>query len=337
MVAPLVMAAMIGAGGALGSAGLGAMASSSAAKSNEAMNARNIQSIEQENFLQRIMADRLLSLQLEPTTDAFGNRAEYIPGMGFTTTPAPAVKTLQDASIREQTQQLTTDATRQREGRGRAAELGRRESGTANQLLSEFLRIVSNPQNTQELYQLLLGSGQQAFQGEQDRQLQQVLRQNLRSGGSAESGGNIVAKFAQQGAGQRRDAAVDARLRSITGADEINQSRQGGAANLFNLFAQRAQNSFGDIAFQPEGISQQASALGTGQRGNVLGASQLAAFLSQGTPAQGAFMPANQGPSQFIGEAGTALSSLFKTIAEQQDIDASRGLGNARTDPRIRP
>lgn len=330
MVAPLVLAALIGAGGALGSAGFGAIAGSNAAKSNAAINARNIQSQEQENFLQRMMADKLLNLQLQPTTDAFGNKAEFIPGVGFTTTPAPAVKTLQDASIREQTQQLTTDATRQREGRGRAAELGRRESGTANQLLSEFLRIVSNPQSAQELFQLILGSGQQAFQGEQDRQLQQVLRQNLRSGGSAESGGNIIAKFASQGAGQRRDAAVDARLKSITGADEINQTRQGNAANLFNVFAQRAQNSFGNVGFQPEQISAQASSLGTGQRGNVLGASQLAAFLSQGTPARGQPQQANLGPAQFIGEAGTALSSLFKTLATEQQLPPPG------TDPTVR-
>ncbi len=348
MVVPLLAPAIIGAAGALGSAGLGAIVSGNAADTNAAIAGRNIQSTERENFLQRIMANRLLDLQLQPTTDAFGNRAEFIPGVGFTTTPAPAVKTLQDASIREQTQQLTTDAGRQREGRGRAAELGRRESGTANQLLSEFLRIVSNPQDANELFQLLLGSGQQAFQGEQDRQLQQVLRQNLRSGGSAESGGNIIAKFASQGAGQRRDAAVDARLKSITGADQINQSREGNAANLFNLFAQRAQNSFGNVAFQPEQISAQASTLGTGQRGNVLGASQLAALLSRGTPAQGAFLPADQSLSKLIGGAGNALSELFKTLGQQNpetqtgpDIFGNsfddRRLPNAQTDPRIRP
>ncbi len=316
----MVWPALIGAAGALGSAGLGAMASSDAASTNAAISARNIQSAERENFLQRIMADRLLNLQLQPTTDAFGNKAEYIPGIGFTTTPAPAVKTLQDASIREQTQQLTTDAGRQREGRGRAAELGRRESGTANQLLSEFLRIVSNPQSAQELFQLLLGSGQQAFQGEQDRQLQQVLRQNLRSGGSAESGGNIIAKFASQGAGQRRDAAVDARLKSITGADQINQSREGNAANLFNLFAQRAQSSFGNVGFQPEQISSQASSLGTGQRSNVLGASQLAAFLSRGTPGQLPQVQPDFGMAKLVGGAGNALSELFKTLGQREEL-----------------
>ncbi len=344
----MVVPALIGAAGALGSVGLGAIAGSNAADTNAAIAGRNILSVERENFLQRIMADRLLNLQLQPTTDAFGNKAEFIPGVGFTTTPAPAVKTLQDASLREQTQQLTTDAGRQREGRGRAAELGRRESGTANQLLSEFLRIVSNPQDANELFQLLLGSGQQAFQGEQDRQLQQVLRQNLRSGGSAQSGGNIIAQFAKGGAGQRRDAAVDARLKSITGADEINQGREGAAANLFNLFAQRAQNSFGNVAFQPEQISSQASTLGTGQRGNVLGASQLAAFLSQGTPSQAPQVQPNFGTAQFVGEAGTALSSLFKTLAARNPETQTgpdvfgipfndRGLGNAQTSPGIRP
>ncbi len=333
----MVFPALIGAAAAIGSSALAARASGRASNANAAINARNIQSTERENFLQRIMADRLLSLQLEPTTDAYGNRAEHIPGIGFTTTPAPAVKTLQDASIREQTQQLTTDAGRQREGRGRATELGRRESSTANQLLNEFLRIVSNPQDANELFQLLLGSGQQAFQGEQDRQLQQVLRQNLRSGGSAESGGNIIAKFASQGAGQRRDAAVDARLKSITGADKINQSRQGNAANLFNLFAQRAQNSFGNVAFQPEQISSQASALGTGQRGNVLGASQLAAFLSRGTPAQASPVQADLSTSKLVGGAGNALSELFKTLSQQElppsgtDPTARRRLSNQQT------
>lgn len=337
MVVQLIPLAIMAAS-AVASSGIAAKASGDASAANTAIAGRNIQSTERENFLQRIMAERLLNLQLQPTTDAFGNKSEFIPGIGFVATAAPAVKTLQDASIREQTQQLTTDATRQREGRSRAAQLGRRESGTANQLLSQFLRIVSNPQDAQELFQLLLGSGQQEFQGEQDRQLQQVLRQNLRSGGSAQSGGNIIAKFASQGAGQRRDAAVDARLQSITGADQINQSRQGSAANLFNLFAQRAQNSFGNVAFQPEQISQQASALSTGQRGNVLGASQLAAFLSRGTAAQAPQVRPDFGTAQFVGEAGTALSSLFKTLAQQPGSlppaghdPAGRRLGNQQT------
>ena len=320
MVAPLVAGALIGGAGALGSAGLGAIATGNAARSNERINNANLQEQRRQNQIQRIMAERLLSIQLQGSEDAFGNRSEFIPGRGFVTTPTDSVKTLQNASVREQTQQLTTDATRQREGRERSAQRGREEGSTADSLLAEFRRIVSNPQSAQELFQLLLGSGQQAFQGEQDRQLQQVLRQNLRSGGSAESGGKHIAKFAAEGAGQRRDAAVDARLKSITGADEINNSRRGNTANLFNQFAQRAQNSFGNMPFAPDAISTQASTLGANQRSSALGGSQLAALLNQGTAPQRSFQPADLGTAKFVGEAGNVLSSLFRTFQSQQAL-----------------
>jgi len=335
MVAPLIPA-LIAGGSALASAGIAANASGNASAAGAAANQANINSQEQENFLQRQFAERILGIQLSPTQDALGNRSEFIPGIGFVSTPSSAVKTLQDASLREQTQQLTTDATRQREGRGRAAELGRQESSTANALLQQFLRVIQNPQEASELFRILLAQGNQGFEGEQNRQQQRALRQDLRAGGG--SGGKILAEFANRAAEGRGDRAQAAKLQSITGADQINQSRQGNAANLFNLFAQRAQNSFGNVPFAPETISAGATALGQNQRGNVLGASQLASFLNQGTPTRSVAQPADFGTAQFVGGAGTALAEFFRNLPQgtSQPSTTSRGLGNASTDPTTR-
>ena len=328
----MVVPALIMGGAAIGSSLLAANATGNASDAASAQNQANFDAQQRENMLQRIMAERLLQIQLSDSQDAFGNKSQYIPGIGFVTTPDPKVKTLQDASIREQTQQLTQDASRQREGRQRTAERGRDEGATADSLLQEFQRLQQSPQSAQELFQLLLGSGQQAFQRNQDDQLQQVLRQHLRSGSG--DGNKAVAAFAKEGSGQRRDAAVDARLRSIQGADQINQGRLNNTSNLFNQFAQRAQNSFGNVAFAPEQISGQANQLGLTGRQAALGGSQIAGQLTSGIrPPLGQVLAPDLSGSQAFNEVGVSLAEILRTLNAQPNAssDTSRGLGNSST------
>lgn len=322
-IAPLILA-----GSSIASAGLGALASSRTAAANERINAANIAAQQRENFLQRVLADRLLNLQLQPTTDAFGNRAEYIPGVGFVTTLSPEIQALQNASLREQMLRLTQDAAGQREGLERSVSRGRDEDAQARALLDEFNRV--QPVNRNELFQLLLNAGREGFNQTFDRALQGTLRQNLRAGGSAQSGADIIARFSAEAAAPRADMATNARLQALTGAEDIYNQRRGNRANLYNLFAQRAQNSFGNAPFTPETISPTATSLSTAQRSGALGASQLAALLGRSSAPQGAFLQPNFGTASAVKDIGKALQELFTIRAEDDKKgDASeRRLGN---------
>lgn len=327
----MVIPALIGAAAAIGGSLLAANASGNAASSAAASNQANINFQSGQNFLERQFAERILGIQLSPTEDAFGNRTTFTPGVGFKATAAPAVKALQDASIREQQQQLTVDAPRQRRGREETAERGRAEGGVADALLQQFVRALQNPQSASELFRILLAQGNQGFQGEVDRQQQNALRQDLRSGGG--SGGKLLAEFARVSAEGRGDRAASAKLQSITGADEINFSRLGNISGLENLFAQRAQNSTGNVAFAPEQLSSLASGLALNQRQGALGASQIAGALNQNRAPQSVPQAADFGSAAAFAGIGNALSGLFEKLSQPAATptlrDSQRSLGNS--------
>jgi len=328
----MVVPALIVAGAAIGGGLIAANATSNAADSAAASNQFNITAQERENFLQRLFAERILGIQLSPSEDAFGNRSEFIPGIGFRSTAAPQVKALQDASLREQILQLVQDAPRQRRGREETAARGRVEGGTADALLQQFRRALQNPQSASELFRILLAQGNQGFQGEVDRQQQNVLRQDLRSGGG--SGGKVLAEFARASAEGRGDRAASAKLQSIQGADQINFNRLGNISGLENLFAQRAQNSTGNVAFAPEQLSALASNLGANQRQGALGGSQIAGALNRSTAPRSVAQPANFGTAQAVGDIGAALAQLFKNLPQGNTStlrDTQRRLGNSFT------
>lgn len=330
----MVWGAVIGAGGALGSAGIGALASGSAADQQAQLNALAINEQRRQNLLQRMFAERILAMQLEGQTDAFGNRTRYVPGMGFVTELDPTVQTLQNASLQEQLRRQTEDAPRIRRGQ-RANERRRAdEAGVADVVMGEMQRASADPITQNELFQLILSSGNQAFQREQDRALQQVLRQSMRSGGS--NAADILADFASAGADRRRDAGVQARLQAITGADEINLGRRSNLSNLYNMFATRAAN-ISDAPVGPENISNLASTMG-GQVGrNALGGQQLAAGLMQGRAPSPVAMPsANMGWANAFGSGADAISGLFEYFSRQQGGGgggSSPRLGNQATRP----
>ncbi len=346
MVAPLIPVAIMAAS-AVASAGIAANASGNASAAGAAASQANINSQERQNFLERQFAERILGIQLSPSEDAFGNRSTFTPGVGFKTTAAPQVKALQDASLREQQLQLAQDAPAQRQGREEIRQRGRQEGGVADALIQQFQRALQNPQEASELFRILLAQGNQGFQGEMDRQQQNALRQDLRSGGG--SGGKILAAFAARAAEGRGDRAASAKLQSIEGADQINFNRLGNISGLENLFAQRAQNSVGNAQFQPEQLSSLANALGLSQRSGTLGGSQLAAqLIGRGRTGGNVGQPADFGTAKFVGEAGAALGQFLKNIPQpnpetQTGPDTfgigfdDRFLGNQLTSPGIRP
>lgn len=323
---PVTLGAIISAGGALGSAGLGAMASGANADTIAALNARSIQSQERENFLRRVLADRLLNIQLQGGEDAFGNATRFIPGRGFVVELDPRVQQIQNASLREQLMRTTRDADIRREGLEANAVRRREEGAIANTLRDRFVRELQDPHtNESDLFRLLLASGQGAAQQESDRILQQVLRQNLRAGGSSSAAANILSQFANDAATRRQDAAVSARLAAITGAEDINNTRLGNRSNLMNLFATRASN-FADVPFAPEQLSAGATGFGNAQRQGALGASQIAGGLGATAGARPVFEPsADFGAALALGSGADALSGLFEVLAQRERDKAPTG------------
>ena len=328
MVDPATLAALITAGGALGSAGIGAFASGGANATAQNLNAAAIGEQRRQNLLERMFAERLLAIQLEGQTDAFGNRTSYVPGLGFVTDLDPRVQTLQNASLREQTTRQTEDADRIRRGQ-RANEARRVDEGAqADNILAEIQRATATPLTENDLFQLLLSSGTQAFNREQDRGLQQVLRQSLRSGGA--NAPDILADFASAGADRRRDAAVDARLQAIQGADQINLGRRTNLGNLYNMFAQRAAN-LSDTPVAPEAISTAVN-FGAQQVGrNALGAGQIGAGLVSSPAGRPVTVPgADFGLANAFGSGADAISGLLRFF-NQRETGGNKTLGNQST------
>lgn len=323
MVLPLIGAGL-SAAGAIGSAYLGMRASNSAAAANQAINYYNLQNQQRESLLQRMMAERILSMQQQGQTDALGNRQRYIEGLGFVTEASPETEALLRAERDEQFAQLTGDAQRARRG-AQANEARRSEEALLADTYLRQLKTDNTPSRgaleALMLEQALSGIAD-AFDDTQAMANRQALRRGVQNA-------DQMAALARERADAQSSARTDARLRSIGMERDLRSSDQQQLGNLYNMFAARAAGVPNAPVPQTgvgQGLAQQ---LGS-TRGGMNNAQLAAISAAGGSQGRLQNVQPNYSGAMALSSATDALSGLAEVLFQRQQQQPARSMGDRR-------
>lgn len=231
-------------------------------------------------YLQRRLARLQEEMARAGSTDARGNKVEYVPGVGWVETPSDRTRALMDASDTEELLRLVQDQPRERIIRELSMPRRVGEASLADARQREFANTQGRSRDTLE--GLLMESNLAHINDPIDTIQNNISVQALRSGSSAAP---IIEALAQRGARDTRSAIADARL----GAENLYQTERAGRESMlldpYNMLATRAQQP-GDVAFQPnnlaEGLAARSAATrqaaGTNMYGAMMGTSSMPKF-----------------------------------------------------------
>lgn len=318
------------AGGIL-SGFLGMGAQNDALAYNYAAMQENIRRQDEQAFIQRLLADRFFNMQTAPQTDARGNRTEYIPGVGWVSTPSATTDALIKASDAEERNRLAVDAPIRRRGLVENEQRRITEGGVADAFLSQLMQQPSY--SVDSLRNEMLSRATQGTNEAYDRTLDRFGTQAIRSGAS--NAGDIMASINRQRGKDVRDAGagVDADARLLF--DQLEGNRTSRLGNLYNVFATRASN-FEDVPFAPNNLSDTLANRNSATRNTT---AQIAPTVISASSNPGGFYPTNiqpnNGMANFAGGSLSNIGGLFEQYGSQQqynqllDMFQQRQLGNA--------
>lgn len=315
MVLPLITAGVTAAG-ALGSGFMGMQAANQAAGANQAINIYNLQAQQRESLLQRMMAERMLSMQQQGQRDALGNQTRFIEGLGFVTEATPETEALLRAERDEQLAQLTTDAQRARRG-AEANEARRSQEGLQADALLRQMQVDRTPSRG-ALEALMLQQSQRGIADAFDETQSIANRQALRRG---VQNPDQMAELARARADAQADAGVDARLQSIGLQRDLQSADQQQLGNLYNMFAARASGVPNAPVPQTgvgQGLTQQLGSV----RGGMNNAQLAAVSAAGGNQGRLPNVRPNFGGAAAVGAGAAGVSELLRAFMQQQQQPA---------------
>ena len=320
----------INAGAGLLSGFLGKGAQDSATAYNYAANAENLKRQDQSAFMQQLLAREYQQMAQAGNTNARGDKTEYIPGVGWVTTPSDATKGLISATDAEQRARLTSDSVIRRRGLQENESRRLNEGAAADSFMQQLLQqpeySVSSLRD--ELLNRATTDTNKAF----DRTADRMGTQALRSGAS--NAGDIMRSLNSQRGEAVRSAGANASNDARQLFEQLETARTGRAGNLYNLLATRASN-FEDTPFAPSNVNDTLQSSQSGQRSGALG---MAGTVMTGMSAPGGRVQQidpNFSTANFIGGAGSNIGGMIEQFGSQQQYNdllklfAQRQLGNS--------
>jgi len=320
----------LSAGSGILSGFLGKKAQDDATAYNYAANAANLQRQDQSAFMQQLLAREYQQMAQAGTTNARGDRTEYIPGVGWVTNPSDATKGLISATDAEQRARLTSDAVIRRRGLQENESRRLNEGAAADSFMQQLLQEPNY--SVQSLRDELLNRATTDTNKAFDRTSDRLGTQALRSGSS--NAGEIMRSLNDQRGEAVRSAGANASNDARQMFEQLETARTGRAGNLYNLLATRASN-FEDTPFAPSNVNNELSAASSGGRSAALG---VAPQVMQGMSATGGRIQnidPNNSTANFLGGAGSAIGGLLEQYGSQQQYNellkmfANRQVGNS--------
>lgn len=245
--------------------------------------------------------------------DTLGNRVYFDNKTNsWVVEPNQTNRAIQVASDEEERARLQHDLPIQRQEHDRAA-LGRSEDA----LLADTLRrkiLGTRDVSREELEGLMYDAKSRGIKETTDSLGSQLATQGLRSGYSPRRAMDELARTQSRELG---NAASDAKLAALTGADEINQSRRARDIDAYGAMSDRSNNA-NNVPFNPASLSAGLGAIAANKQG-ALGAVNNASrnAIAATAPYQSEY-----------GRIGTAAGSLFDvlgSIAGGKKKDATVG------------
>jgi hypothetical protein len=262
-------AALIGGAASLGAAGIGALGRSGANPAGQ-MSAEQVQAAKDQLVAQQVQQALVNKRAVAGSSDSMGNTVGYDPYTNtWSTQLGKLPQGVETAADQASIQKNTTDLMQQ--------ELANRDSIRRAQLAAPSadaaIREISNysPMSREALTGLITQQGITAAREAYDPLRADTLRSIARTGSA---GGPVLAQLGKSEADNLRKTLIDAQLAGLTGADSINQQRQGQALSLAGGTSSLATPNLGQTQVQPSTMAQ--------TMGQAV--SQRAAQAAYGTP-----------------------------------------------------
>lgn len=299
------------AGGAFSIAGAqeGAEASEAAARTNLIINMMNFQLRERER------QDRIKQAQQNRTDthlgarDADGNRTQFIEGIGWVTELSPQNQRIRSAQQREQAYQLNQDLPARRAQMFANLDRQRKEDYMAQGLLDQFRGIQKEDPSAwkNRMYGAATRGINEAFTEQGD----QAMRKALRTGAS--NSGAILASLGAAQAEMLQKASLDAELKAPEMAENQFNQRRSNAAQLYNMFAERA-GRMPEVSYQPTNPAGQTNSILSqfAQEAGVSGRDLAAAFGQRGGVMD--YVQPDYGQANATAATGSAISSMGRSL-----------------------
>lgn len=280
------------------------------------------------NLRQFLEQQRLARVQEEMaqagTTDARGNKTEYIPGVGWVTRTSDQTRALLGASDNEERLRLTQDAARsrlRREDTFRGQQTDRLDADAARRGMGNAQRTPSELESA-----LIARNAARATSGLEDARSRLGLV-GLRTGTGSQA---AFAKMARQGIDNTRTALADARAEAPSAYGAEYSGLTNPRMNQVNMLEGRARAADGDPTFQPSNLD---SGLETLLRGRMAVAPQAIGSAMNVQPFKASF--AEDRTPVALGSLGALLQGLGNRYGRGSSDDITgekRGVGTVKED-----
>jgi hypothetical protein len=207
-------------------------------------------------YLQRQMAQEQMQLAKAGSVDARGNTTQFIPGVGWVSTPSDATRSIISASDGEERQQLTGDAIRRRLGSERNSTRSMAEGSAADSILAQVTTPYQETQN--DVRSRLIARGVARAGSGPSAMRNRIGMQTLRQGGLGGGQTNALARITRDAQDTRRTAIADANYSAPTEASARTAATQGDLVNRYAALAQGARSQIGSPT-QPSQIGSSLS------------------------------------------------------------------------------
>lgn len=244
-----VLGALIGAGGSIAGAMIGAGAQSDAAEKNYYINLLNYYQRERERNDRIREGRRIEAQQQEGATDAAGNRTRYIPGRGWVTELSDQSKQLQDLQRQEQINVLTRDLPMRRRAMDRQEEQGAASNDVASNLLERFRKGVE--EDPEAMRRRMTSAATSAINREYDEVVQAAMRTAVRQGNS--NIGKIIGDLSKQRIQQIAQTIAGIPVQARATAEQMTNQREANLLNQYNMLASRGSQVPG-VSYAPQNI-----------------------------------------------------------------------------------
>lgn len=299
------------AGGAFSIMGAqeGAKASAAAHRANLIINMMNFQLRERERRDRIKQAEENRSDTHLGARDADGNRTHFVEGVGWVTELSPEMERMRGLQQREQTNVLGQDLPARRQQMFANIDRQRTENYMAQGLLNQFKNIQQEDPSAMKnrLYGAATRGVNEAFSEQGD----QAMRKAIRTGAS--NTGDIIASLAAAQGEMLQKAAQDAELRAPEMAEQQFNQRRSNAAQLYNMFAERA-GRMPEVSYQPINPTGQTNNILSqfAQESGVSGRDLAAAFGARGGVMD--YVQPEYGSANALASTGQAVGAMGRSL-----------------------
>jgi len=296
---------LFAAGGNIAGAMINAEEEAKTRDMNWAIAVWNMQQRERERNEAIAMSNKLRGEQKLGTTDIRGTRTKFVPGQGWVVTGSPELLEMMKLQDAEQRKVLTEDLPLRRNVMKRNYTRGLEEEALADTFRRQLMNKapVDDDAYAADLYQAMAGGLREAS-GDAGRR---VFTQAMRTGQNSNFG-DIATGLQRADNAAYSNAALQAKLMSEGHADKKAGERQNRLANLYNLFATRAQQ-LPETNYKPQTIDAQGNVSDATKQ--AMAAGELSTKMAAMKGGELDYLSPNMAFGNGISAAGTSLGSMF--------------------------